>query len=230
MNHHVKAFALIGVICGVVLVALFREPLWHATVQFYEMAADRERLKVFLAGLGASAPAVFVLIQILQVIFAPFPGEVSGFIGGYLFGTLQGFIYSSIGLTVGSWINFSIGRFMGKRYIRKKIPAEKRDRFDRLLKRQGILVVFFLFVFPGFPKDYLCLFLGLSDIPVKLFLVMTAVGRMPGTLMLSLQGAALFEKTYDVFAGITILCVVMAVIAYRHRERFYEWAERLGGE
>ncbi len=77
----------------------------------------------------------------LQVIFAPVPGEATGFIGGYLFGTFKGFFFSSIGLTIGSWLNFIIGRFLGERYIRKLIPAGPLERFDKALKRQGIFVI-----------------------------------------------------------------------------------------
>ena len=78
---------------------------------------------------------------------APVPGEATGFIGGYLFGILPGFIYSSIGLTAGSWLNFTIGRQLGVRFVRKMIPQDKFDRFDTLLRRQGVIVIFILFVF-----------------------------------------------------------------------------------
>ena len=218
---------IILVASAAVLGLLFWAPRREAVSRFYALVTDRERLKLFLTTFGMAAPVVFILLQVLQVIFAPSPGEVSGFIGGYLFGTLPGFLYSSIGLTAGSWINFSIGRFMGKRYIRKRIPPEKLERFDRLLKRRGLLVIFFLFAFPGFPKDYPCLFLGLSRIPLKVFLVMTALGRMPGTLILSLQGAALFEQMYGLLAGIIAVCLVLALVAYRYRDSLYAWAEQL---
>ena len=58
------------------------------------------------------------------------------------------------------------------------------SRIDRLINRQGIIALFIMFAIPGFPKDYLCLALGLSTLPVKLFALMACVGRMPGTLML----------------------------------------------
>ena len=154
----------------------------------------REQIKIFVASFGQGAPVIFIIIQILQVLFAPFPGEATGFIGGFLFGTAKGFIYSSIGLTAGSWINFSIGRFMGKRFVRKLIPERQLDRLDKIVKRQGVIVLFILFIIPGFPKDYLCLFLGLSTLPLKIFLILTGIGRMPGTLMLSLQGSYIFEQ------------------------------------
>jgi uncharacterized membrane protein YdjX (TVP38/TMEM64 family) len=148
-------------------------------------------------------------LQVLQVVLAPVPGEATGFIGGYLFGTVKGFIYSSLALAAG---------FLDQlchRPIRRPAGMSgdgsrqiKLVRFDHLLKRQGIIVLLILFIFPGFPKDYLCLFLGITALPLKAFLLIASVGRMPGTLMLSLQGEFVFQKNYVVFAvvfGVTVL-------------------------
>jgi uncharacterized membrane protein YdjX (TVP38/TMEM64 family) len=166
----------------------------------------------------------------LQVIFAPVPGEATGFIGGYLFGVLEGFLYSSTALAAGSWINFSIGRFLGVRFVRKMIPAEKFEKFDSMLKRQGVIVLFLLFVFPGFPKDYLCLFLGLSTLPLKVFLLLAALGRMPGTLLLSLQGAYLFEENYLLLGVTAGACAILVFIIYWNRERIYQWVEKFNNK
>ena len=153
---------IIIVVCALVLTGyVYRLPLWKTFTYFYDLLTDRDQIKAFVSSFGRYAPVVFITLQILQVLFAPFPGEATGFIGGFLFGTAKGFIYSSIGLTVGSWINFSIGRFLGKRYIRKMIPSNQLDRLDTIVKRQGIFVLFILFVFPGFPKDYLSLFISM---------------------------------------------------------------------
>jgi uncharacterized membrane protein YdjX (TVP38/TMEM64 family) len=184
----------------------------------------------FIASFGLGAPLIFMGIQILQVIFAPVPGEATGFIGGYLFGVLQGFIYSSVALAIGSWINFSIGRFLGVRFVRKMIPVDKFEKFDSMLKRQGIIVLFLLFVFPGFPKDYLCLFLGLSTLPLKVFILLVSVGRMPGTFLLSLQGAYLFEENYVVLGLVAAVCAVLFVVIYRYRENLYLWIERFNNK
>jgi uncharacterized membrane protein YdjX (TVP38/TMEM64 family) len=172
------------------------------------------------------APLVFMGIQVLQVIVAPIPGEATGVIGGYLFGTLNVFIYSSLALTVGSWVNFAIGRLLGRRYVRKMIPETYLDRMDFLLRHQGILVVFILFVIPGFPKDYLCLFLGVSALPIRAFLLLAAIGRMPGTLMLSLQGASLFDGNYTALAALFGACLLIVYLAYRYRESLYRWIEK----
>ena len=227
-NIH-RIVVVIVVASGLVLIGLgyvYRLYLWEKTTDLYHLLTDREQIKAFVASFGHGAPFIFILIQTLQVLFAPFPGEATGFIGGFLFGTAKGFLYSSVGLTIGSLINFSIGRFMGKRFVRALIPENKLDHLDKMVKRQGVIVLFVLFVFPGFPKDYLCLFLGLSALPLKVFLILTGIGRMPGTLMLSLQGSYVFEQRYGLFALIMGLCLVVIYFAYKHREALYQWLER----
>ena len=218
---------IIIVICALVLIGyVYRIFWWKTFTHFYDLLTDRDQIKAFVSSFGRYAPVVFIILQILQVLLAPFPGEATGFIGGFLFGTAKGFLYSSIGLTLGSWINFTIGRFLGKRYIRKMVPSNQLDRLDRVVKRQGIIVIFILFVFPGFPKDYLSLFLGLSAIPTKVFIVIAAIGRMPGTLMLSLQGSYVFEQKYGWFALILSICLILVYFAYTYRDDLYEWLER----
>lgn len=209
---------------------IYRIQIWEKIVEYFLIFSDREKIKNFITSFGAGAPAVFIIIQILQVLFAPVPGETSGFIGGFLFGTLKGFLFSSIGLTVGSCINFYIGRFLGERYIRKIIPSDYLNRFDVFVKRKGAAVIFILFVFPGFPKDYLCLFLGLSTLSFKVFFIIVTIGRMPGTFLLSLQGAYLFEQNYLVFALIFCLCIILSLLAYRYKESLYKWLEKFNNK
>jgi uncharacterized membrane protein YdjX (TVP38/TMEM64 family) len=216
-----------AVACFIIFLGyVYHQYLWEKIRYFYHLFGDREQIKTFVASFGKGAPVIFIIIQILQVLFAPFPGEATGFIGGFLFGAAKGFLYSSIGLTLGSWINFTIGRFMGKRFVRKLIPERQLDRLDNIIKRQGIIVLFILFVIPGFPKDYLCLFLGLSTLPLKIFLILTGIGRMPGTLMLSLQGSYVFEQKYGLFAVIMGLCLIVIFLAYKYREPLYQWLEK----
>lgn len=221
-----RLLIVFGVLCvGAVPVYYFWDPLLYFLTDAYKVLADKERCKAFLLGLGWLAPLGFMVIQALQVIIAPIPGEATGFAGGYLFGTLGGFVYSTVALTFGSWVNFLIGRFLGKRWLRRLFPAHTLSRMDFLLKHQGAIVVFILFILPGFPKDSLCLFLGLSALPIKVLVLLSAIGRMPGTLMLSAQGAFLFEGDYLLLGVLFGVCVIMGLLAWRFREPIYRWIE-----
>jgi uncharacterized membrane protein YdjX (TVP38/TMEM64 family) len=207
-----------------------RQYVLEKAAYYYHLLSDKDRIRTFVASFGRGAPVIFILIQILQVLFAPIPGEATGLIGGFLFGTVKGFLYSSIGLTAGSWINFSIGRFFGAHYVRKLIPKAKLERMDKMVRRQGTIVLFILFIIPGFPKDYLCLFLGLSTLPLKVFLIIVGIGRMPGTLLLSLQGAFVSEHRYGLFALVMGFCLVIILFAYKYRSPLYRWLEKYNGK
>jgi uncharacterized membrane protein YdjX (TVP38/TMEM64 family) len=206
---------------------LFTPSIWAEMRRWLALITDREWIRATVESYGWAAPLVFIGVQVAQVIAAPIPGEATGFIGGYLFGTLQGFLYSSIGLGIGSMINFGIGRFLGERFVRRLIPEEKFKRIDRLVNRQGVIAVFLMFIIPGFPKDYLSLALGLTTLPIKVFAVMAFIGRMPGTLVLSLQGASLYDQNYFMVAIVAAACLVLVLPAYRWREPLYRWIEKM---
>jgi uncharacterized membrane protein YdjX (TVP38/TMEM64 family) len=99
-----------------------------------------------------------------------------------------------------------------------------------MIKRQGVIVLFIVFLFPGFPKDYLCLALGLSTLPIKLFIILAGLGRMPGTFALSLQGAFLYDQNYILLGIMAIVCLILALLGYIYRERIYLWIEKFGNK
>jgi len=208
---------------AVLACVVFRNQL----ADLYFILTDRKGIQAFIDSCGAAAPFVFIGFQVLQVMFAPVPGEISGFVGGYLFGTTLGFIYSSIGLAAGSAANFWIGRVLGYRFVRRVVPKAKLEKFDTFISHQGIIVLLFFFIFPGFPKDYLCLFLGVTTLPFKIFFLLAGFGRMPGTLMLSLQGEFLFAQNYWVLGAFGLICLLIVLLTIRYRKAVYGWAERI---
>src|SRR2546428_7553048 len=82
-------------------------PAYRFVVRVYE---DKQLMHAMLARWGVLAPVVFIAIQALQVIIAPIPGEVTGLLGGFVFGPWLGFFYSTVGLTIGSLGAFWVGR------------------------------------------------------------------------------------------------------------------------
>lgn len=201
--------------------------VWTEARRWLVLITDREWIRATVTSYGWAAPLVFIGVQIAQVVAAPIPGEATGFIGGYLFGTLQGFLYSSISLGIGSLINFGIGRFLGERFVRRLIPEEKFKRIDRMVNRQGVIAVFLMYIIPGFPKDYLSLALGLTTLPLKVFAILAFIGRMPGTLVLSLKGASLYDQNYVLLAVVAAACLLLALLAYFFRDPLYRWIEKM---
>ncbi|NVM20366.1 MAG: TVP38/TMEM64 family protein [Desulfobacterales bacterium] len=229
MSRPAKTAILLAA-AGLIGVAVFLNWSFLAerVTMWYGLIKDPEQVRTLLRAWGPiGGPLAFMGIQILQVVFAPLPGEASGFIGGYIFGTIPAFVYSSVGLTAGSMINFTLARFLGRRYVAKLIPAGHLSKFDSVARHQGAILFFLFFVVPGFPKDYLCIFLGLTSLSVKVFSLMAGIGRMPGTLMLSLQGAHVFQQNYATLILLVAISLALVIPAYFWRERIYSWIDRI---
>jgi uncharacterized membrane protein YdjX (TVP38/TMEM64 family) len=205
----------------------FNSGLWDRLWSYYDLLGDRDWVRATVKSAGWAASLVFMLLQVGQVLFAPIPGEVTGFIGGYIFGAWQGFLLSSVALTAGSMLNFGIGHYLGERFVRRLVRQETYDKYNRLVQYKGVLVIFLLFLIPGFPKDYLCMFLGLTSMPARLFFVISTIGRTPGTLALSLQGASIYDKNYMFFVVVTSVSLLFALVAFLCRHPLYRWMERL---
>lgn len=210
-----------------VVFGLLNSGIWDKLLSYYDLMSDRDWVRAAVKSSGWAASLVLIGLQVGQVLFAPIPGELTGFLGGYMFGALNGFLLSTIGLTIGSMLNFWIGRFLGERVVRRLVRCETYEKYNEMVQFKGILFIFIFFLVPGFPKDYLCMFLGLTTLPARVFFVVSTVGRMPGTLALSLQGASIFERDYMFFVMVTVLCVLFALVAYLARDPLYRWMARL---
>jgi len=198
-------------------------PLGEEFENLEQIYSSRERLRRFLVMLGPHSSAVFILLQALQVILSPIPGELTGVIGGYVYGTTFGFILSTIGLTLGSWIAFELARIFGKPFVERWAPKEFLEKFDFLTTNAGAAVCFILFFLPGLPKDYLCYVLGLSSMRLMTFLVISTVARMPGTYLLTLQGTSLRNQEYTGAVAIAAIAVAAFFVVYLYRARLLGW-------
>lgn len=196
---------------------VYHEGLWREIIRSYRFFFEPKRLRIFVASFGPFAAGIFILVQVLQVVVAPVPGEVTGFVGGLLFGKMSGFILSTIGLTLGSLFAFSITRTFGMGFVEKVVKKEYIDKFNHFVTHKGLNITFVLFLLPGFPKDSLCYLLGITRIRLIDFLFMNIFGRLPGTLMLTLQGNAVKNGQYHAFFWLLVMSIAFTVILYFSR-------------
>jgi uncharacterized membrane protein YdjX (TVP38/TMEM64 family) len=193
----------------------------------YQFALRLYRDKVFLRETleewGVLGPVIFMLIQALQVVISPIPGEATGFLGGYLFGEWLGLVYSTIGLTLGSVAAFSLGRWLGAHAVRGVVSKETWNRLGFIIEAEGAILCFIIYLIPGLPKDIICYLFGLSPMPLWVFALVQGVGRIPGTWVLSAQGANTATGQYYKVFLITAVALAVALPLYYYRHRILGW-------
>jgi uncharacterized membrane protein YdjX (TVP38/TMEM64 family) len=169
---------------------------------------------------------IFIFLQILQVVAAPIPGELTGLIGGYLYGPFWGTFYSTIGLTLGSWIAFMLARFFGEPLLEKVVKKEVFEKFDHFMEHQGIVVSLILFLVPGFPKDYLCYIMGVSRIPLWTFILVSTIGRLLGTIMLSFTGYYAGNGQYLLLTCLAGAGIIIFIVVYYYHDKILAFLKK----
>ncbi len=195
------------VVCGLLLISLIvMAVLWGPA--FWQIVTDQKRFRMWLESYGAYAALLFVATQFIQVVIFFIPGEVTQFVGGYLFGTWLGLALSYLGITLGAVTAFYLARLFAYGALEVLVDRQTVRRFDRVVYgKSGFWPMFLLFMLPGIPKDLLCYIAGLTPMHVVTFLVISTLGRFPGVLLSSLFGESVAERnwaTIRLTVGITL--------------------------
>lgn len=139
----------------------------------------------FITRLGILGPLIFILLQIIQVIYPIIPGGMTCVVGHAVFGPFYGFIYNFIGIFSGSLLSFYLARQYGESFAKSFVSEQTYDKYMTKLDKGRGFDIFLItaFVLPGFPDDFLCMVAGLSKMPFKKFCWITLLSK-PATLYL----------------------------------------------
>jgi len=219
----VVAVALLALLIGLAIWGLVSGQLQHFVWRLIEFFEDRAEVRDYLRSWGAWAPVAFVVMQAFQVVCAPVPGEITGFVGGFVFGTWLSVLYSTIGLTLGSALAFAAARIMGLPLVKLVVNEQTLEKLHFVREPRGAMATFILFAIPGFPKDILSYLLGLSPMKFTTFVIVCGLGRIPGTVLLALSGAALYKENWKLIAGLSALSVILLIVLYFKGEKIRDW-------
>lgn len=137
---------------------------------------------VWFSGLGASAPAAFVLVYVLLTV-ALVPNSFLTIASGALFGLFWGTVYSFVASVLGAIAAFLAARHLVRDRMAGRIVRDPRfQRIDRALCRDGLRVVLLIRLSPVFPFSLLNYALGLSRVRMRDY-VLGSVSMLPGTAL-----------------------------------------------
>jgi uncharacterized membrane protein YdjX (TVP38/TMEM64 family) len=180
------------------------------------LLTDVQALREFIRGYGVLAPVVLVVLQAVQVVAAPVPGQVLAVVAGYLFGAWWGTLYNMIGITIGSTVAFWLSRRYGRAYVEDIVHEGALARFDTVTEDYGEPALFFTFLIPGLPDDVLCFAGGLTDIPLGRLVVIAVLGRAPAFFLANVVGDLLGTDNLPAAAVLTGVIVVISAAGYRY--------------
>ncbi len=211
----------------VIIVALIGYLAWDIAFHgpLVQLWASKDLLLDRIRSCGPLAPLAYILLQSIQTVAAPIPGQVVGSIGGLLFGW-WGILWTLIGSTIGYLIVLLISKRFGRPLLEKIFKKSAISKFDFILSsRSSALILFAIFLLPGFPDDIVCYIAGLTNLSIKKLMAIILLGRFPTIVLTNYLGAGLSTNP-----GLVVACAVVGVLilgfAVWQRERIMNFFHR----
>lgn len=141
---------------------------------------------------------IYIVVCII-VCFTSLPvGVIAKVLSGWLFGFNSGFFISYFSILLGSWMAFTLARYLGQDFINLHWKRQS-DKVNYLIASGTLLPLVQLRIFPFIPLPITNYTLGITSTSHFLFLLSSAIGMLPATLFYSYVGASLDELTVDSF-------------------------------
>lgn len=164
---------------------------------------DQNALKAFLEKSGIWAGTIFILLQILQVIFPIIPGGLGCLAGVLLFGAWYGFLYNYIGICLGSFFAFLIARTYGSGLLKKMFSTRLLEKYGKWATDQRTFdKMFALAIFlPMAPDDFLCYMAGTTQMKLSVFCLILLLGKPASIALYSLGLEFAFHNLLRLLGG-----------------------------
>lgn len=200
----IKITLLVLIVIGIPLYLYFFKLDWLKGFK------DIDKIVEFLNAYKSRSVLIYIAFQVVQIVISVIPGQVFQAAAGYLFGFWSALLYAMIGAVLGTGISFILARILGRDFLHIFFGEEKMSYYiERLNSRQAYTIVFFLYLIPGIPKDMVSYAAGASEMRFRPFILLSAIGRLPGMIGCLLIGSMVENGNYT---GVIIL-LAFAIIA-----------------
>lgn len=208
---------------GLTLIAVLLAPLLIWGRQVAARFDSPEDVAAVIRDAGAWGAVLIVVLQVLQTIIAPIPGQVVNFIAGLVFGFLPGTLLSWVGMLLGTSIVMATSRFLGRPVVERLVSPEFMARADRALLDKGLRFFFLAFLIPLLPDDAICLVAGLTPLPLSALILAAAIGRFPTLAAAVWMGSNAGEWSWPLLIAAGALSLVLLALAWKYGDRAESW-------
>ena len=175
-----------------------------------------------------------MLLVALENVFPPIPSEVILAFGGFMttytsLHVVGGIISATIGSVVGAIILYLIGKLLNKERLISivsgkvgkilRLKPKDIEKADKWFDERGNIAVFFCRFVP-IVRSLISIPAGMSDMPIRSFLLFTTIGTLIWNTVLVILGSKMGENWTKIvdfiseYASITLVVLVIGFIAF----------------
>ena len=223
-----RALLAFGVLAALAAVLL---TLWRGG--WLNRLGSVEELRALIDQTGAWAGVVYFLLQMMTVIIAPIPSNVTMMAGALALGFWEAVFLGVLAVLAGSLVMFSSARRLGRDAVQRFVDRSVMEKYLPVIEEKQDMFLFLTMLFPFFPDDILCILAGLTTIPLRRFAAIMALARPGGLVFAALVGSGAIAMPAWAWA---VLAVPMAAVFYlmmKHsaaiEDRLFRACRRISG-
>ena len=186
---------------------------------FFEAAGSQEKLGEYIARCAPWSHLAYFGIQLVSVVVAPIPSNLTAAAGAYLFGLWPSFLLTWGAVSLGSAIVFGLARALGQQFAGQFVSEKLAGKYLDVIRRKRDVFLALAFLFPFFPDDILCILAGLTDISFKRFFLLAAIFRPWGLLAACMVGSATVSIPWWGMALLGVLGLAGFLLALKYGDR-----------
>ena len=217
-----KLALLLFIVVGIPLSIYWNHP------EILEHFRSLEALNAFLDRYHTTGIFVYLFLQILQILVPVIPGQAMQLAAGYMYILPLALFLTILGIALGTIISFTMSRILGYDAMVLFFGQERMDEYVvKLNSKRSCLVIFLLYLMPGFPKDFICFAAGVSRIRLIPFLILSVVGRIPALTLSLMIGRMTRAGSYTGAIVVCVVAVVLFLVCIWKRQAVMDFSDRI---
>lgn len=151
-------------------------------------SGNKERISGWVSAFGLWGPLFIVLFMVLQMFLVVINVVALMVVAVLAYGPVWGSAISLAGIFVASTAGYFLGRGLGQATVGKLLGAKTRQKVEEQVARYGIWAVVLARISPLISNDAISIVAGLARMPYRKFMLATAAGIIPLTLLIAYLG------------------------------------------
>lgn len=217
-----KLLILSGIVIGIPVYLYFSNP---ALIGRFTSLDEINKL---LDEYKTASIFIYMGLQVFQIVVSILPGQALQFAAGYVYHFWLGYLYTLLGVALGTVVTFYLARLLGKDALHVIFGEEKFSRFVRTINsKRSYTVLFVIFLIPGVPKDLFTYAAGVSEIRIVPFLLLSLIGRSPAMIGSIWMGSMFYKGSYTGPVILGAVAVILFIAGILNRNKMVQWTDRL---
>lgn len=207
MNISKKKVLLIALI---VVVAAFAVMLWKYGTKIFNI----DEIQSYIKSFGKLGAFIYFILFNVKTLIVVFPYSLFVLVGGTLFGTVKGILFSVLCVFTTSTIAFWIARHLGK----EKMQGLLKGRFpslDEVTSENGFNIILFMRLSCLFPADAFSYAAGLTHVKYLHFITATVIGMLPEVIAMTMLGDNIkkpMSREFFISIGLVVATAVLSML------------------